>query len=127
MEVPAACSVFRQTVQKAVVLRSGVQHSLVDKQKLASFLATPGCQDLLRNYARLWDEEWRISWLSVLQAVDTAAGGKGHRSCARSSFPLRLLGNTLPTRRLWRTDTPQDDKRNGNLMVSAMRSFFSMA
>jgi hypothetical protein len=136
VELPAACSVFRQTVQKALLLRSGVQHSLVDKQKLAGFLATPGRQDLLRNYARLWEEEWRLSWLSVLQTVDTATGGKGHRSCAHSTFPIRLLGSTVPTRRPWRmfpvrrlrrTATPQDDKRNANLVVSAMRSFFSKA
>jgi len=127
LDVPAACSVFRQTVQqKALLLRCGVQHSLVDRQKLAKFLASPVCQDLLQNYARLWEEEWRISWLPVLQTGESAAAGKDHRSSAHR-FPMRLVRCSFPIGCVWHIGTPQEDKRNGNLVVNAMQSFFSMA
>lgn len=128
LEVSAVCSALGQTLQeKALLLRRGVQHSLVDRQKLARFLASPSRQDLLQNYARLWEEEWRMSWLSVLQTGESATESKGHCSCARSGFPIKHVRNMFPIRRLRRIDTPQEDKRNGKLVVNAMRSFFSTA
>jgi len=127
LEVSAVCSALGQTLQEKALLRRGVQHSLVDRQKLARFLASPGSQDLLQNYARLWEEEWRISWLSVLQTGESATEGKGHCSCARSRFPIKHVRSMFPIRRLLCIDTPQEDKRNGKLVVNAMRSFFSMA
>jgi len=118
-----ACCVHTKTVEEqAWFLRDGVQNLLVDKQQLSKFLASncPERRELLQAYTRLWEAEWRLSWLSVMQATKTPA--KGNRSassaCKTSRFSTMVScgSNVL-----------QEDNQNSNMVVNAMRSFFSEA
>jgi len=117
------CCVHKLTVQeKTWLLIRGVQHLLVDKQQLAKFLASnsPDCRELLRAYARIWEAEWRLSWLSVLQAANTSAEGNrtGSFACKTRRFSMRISCGTHAL---------QEDNRNGSMIVDAMQSFFSEA
>jgi len=119
----AACCIHKLTVQEqACLLLRGVQHLLVDRQQLAKFLSSnsPDCRELLQAYASLWEAEWRLSWLSVLQAAKTSTEDNRGSSVTRKTrrFSMRILCGT---------DTLQEDNKNGNMFVDAMRSFFSEA
>jgi len=144
-DVPPPCPDHELTVvEKAWLLRRGVQHALVDKQQLAKFLAghKAGCQELLQAYTKLWEAEWRLSWPQVLAAADTAAEDSGGSPASRPesahSAATTERGQQRAHSRPRSRKTPQpfvgmfhrmntDDKRNGDLVVSAMRSFFSEA
>merc|ERR1719362_746251 len=130
-------------LEKAWLLRRGVQHSLVDKKELAKFLAghKPGSKELLQAYTKLWESEWRLSWPNELPAVETAAEDSGGSPANRSdsahsgaatdrqqprSHTPRARGRRQGQHFFFRGGSPED-KRNGELFVSAMRSFFSTA
>jgi len=129
----AACCVHTQTVEeKAKFLRDGVQNLLVDKQQLAKFLASnsPERRELLQAYTRLWEAEWRLSWLSVLQAANTSARGNCSESsvCKTSSISSRISRtSSISTMVSCGSIALQEDNQNSNMVVNAMRSFFSEA
>jgi hypothetical protein len=144
-ELPPPCPEHELSVQqKAWLIRRGVQNSLVDKQQIAKFLAghKPGCQELLQAYTKLWESEWRLSWPQVLQATETAAEDSGGSPASRpESAPSgpatdrhQQRAHSRPRSRRQRQPfvgmfggISPDDKRNGDLVVSAMRDFFSKA
>jgi len=145
-EVPPPCPDHELSVQeKAWLLRRGVQHALVDKQQLAKFLAgpKPDCQELLTAYTRLWESEWRLHWPQILPAVETAAEDSGgspasrpesahsgpasERHQQRAHSRPRGRKNQMLTAISMQFSISSEDQRNGDLVVSAMRSFFSTA
>mmetsp|Transcript_117316 Transcript_117316/g.378620 ORF Transcript_117316/g.378620 Transcript_117316/m.378620 type:complete len:502 (+) Transcript_117316:1-1506(+) len=142
-EVPAPCPQHELSLrERAWLLRCGVRHAMVDRQQLARFLAghRPGCAELLKAYARLWEVEWRQAWTSVLhaEAAEDSAGSPASRQSsrgARSSDSGRSGGRPRSRQRRSRREwisgmfsgVLPEDRSNGKLFVSALRSFFATA
>lgn len=135
--------------QKAWAYLQAAHCALVDRQNLARFLSSPKphCKELLKAYTKLWESEWRVEWRQTLEIPEeTAASSPGSRQSSRSNSagPAATSESSRPRarsqsirRRMSRTDwilgmvggvsSTADDKSNGNLFVSAMRSFFANA
>eukprot|EP00927_Polykrikos_kofoidii_P041628 TRINITY_DN35482_c0_g1_i1.p1 TRINITY_DN35482_c0_g1~~TRINITY_DN35482_c0_g1_i1.p1 ORF type:complete len:1399 (-),score=183.56 TRINITY_DN35482_c0_g1_i1:81-4277(-) len=135
-ELPTACAPFDLKLeQKAWLLRRGVMQALVEKQSLAQFLSShkAGSADLLKAYTRLWEEEWRAEWATVLNNLggsdDGSASPAGRSGDSRS--PKRPSSRPRSRTRDWIMDIfsgiSHEDKVNGDMFMSAMRSFFAMA
>eukprot|EP00930_Biecheleria_cincta_P084880 TRINITY_DN74304_c0_g1_i1.p1 TRINITY_DN74304_c0_g1~~TRINITY_DN74304_c0_g1_i1.p1 ORF type:complete len:1265 (-),score=176.35 TRINITY_DN74304_c0_g1_i1:136-3930(-) len=144
--VPAPCDDFDLSDnQKSWVYLRGAQLALLDKQNLARFLAShkAHCKALLKAYTTLWESEWRRQWRTTLEE-DSAPSSPGSRQSSRSgsvgaggatsdSARPRARSRGRMTKREWimgmvgGTSSTADDKSNGNLFVSAMRSFFANA
>lgn len=160
-EVPAPCQELDLSIEeKAWLFRRGVEFALIDKQKIASFLAghKPMAKELLKAYTRLWEGEWRRDWKAILgeSKGDTTPGDDGSNSPAsRQSRPVddeqsigtdqsvaatssqgptgrpRANSRTRMSKRdrimtMFQSGTIED-KNNGNLFISALRSFFATA
>eukprot|EP00439_Symbiodinium_sp_Y106_P018864 s7812_g2.t1 len=135
--------------QKAWAYLQAAHCALVDRQNLARFLSSPKphCKELLKAYTKLWESEWRVEWRQTLEIPEeSAASSPGSRQSSRSNSagPAATSDSSRPRarsqsirRRMSRTDwilgmvggvsSTADDKSNGNLFVSAMRSFFANA
>ncbi|CAE7448984.1 blt [Symbiodinium sp. CCMP2456] len=135
--------------QKAWAYLQAAHCALVDRQNLARFLSSPKphCKELLKAYTKLWESEWRVEWRQTLEIPEeSAASSPGSRQSSRSNSagPAAASDSSRPRarsqsirRRMSRTDwilgmvggvsSTADDKSNGNLFVSAMRSFFANA
>eukprot|EP00913_Durusdinium_trenchii_P022440 g21078.t2 len=146
LDLPEACPDLDFTVeQRAWIYLRASQSSLVDRTKLAGFLSSPKphCKELLKAYTKLWESEWRMEWRSTLDIPEeSAASSPGSRQSSRSgsqgpSTDVARRPRSQSRRRMSRTDwilgrlggvsSTADDKSNGNLFVSAMRSFFANA
>lgn len=132
--------------EKAWLFRRGVHFALVDKQQIAKFLSShrPACKELLKTYTRLWEAEWRRGWSDVLrtgvEATDDS-GSPGSRStrdgrameASETSGAARPGSKAAPkkSKRDWIfgmvSSVSPEDKSNGNLFISALRSFFATA
>jgi len=134
-EVPLSCPSYELKAQeKAWLLRRGVQHALVDKQQLAKFLShhRPQCRELLKEYTKLWESEWRQGWSSILQeAAEDSTGSPASRGgqSSDSGRATQRRRSKPRSKREWISGmfsgmTPED-RNNGNLFVSALRSFFA--
>lgn len=146
---PEACGDLELSVEeRAWIYLRASQASLVDRKNLAGFLSSPKphCKELLKAYTRLWESEWRMEWRNTLEIPEeSAASSPGSRQSSRSgsqgptTTPSDVSRRTRSQsrRRMSRTDwilgrlagvsSTADDKSNGNLFVSAMRSFFANA
>lgn len=151
-EVPAACPAYDLSLEeKAWILRRGVQCALVNRQQLAKFLGghRPSSKEVLRAYARLWEAEWRCAWGGPqadgegalqggaegaedsggspasrhssrgAQSSDSGRGGRRSKSRPRTSRREWILGMV--------SGVSPEDRHNGDLFVSALRSFFASA
>lgn len=154
-EVPAACPDLDLTPEeKAWLFRRGVQMALVDRQQIAKFLSShrPTCKELLKVYTRLWEGEWRRGWSNVLRPGAEAADDSGSSPASRSTRDgagdggdvqgaassasgagarPRAASKTRKSKRDWIfsmvSSVSTEDKNNGNLFISALRSFFATA
>lgn len=137
-EVPSACPSYElKAHEKVWLLRRGVQHALVDKQQLAKLLSghRPHCRELLREYAKLWEAEWRQGWSSILCASEAAEdstgspASRGGQSSDSGRAAQRRRAKQTRKRDLFLTNffsnMTKEDQNNGNLFVSALRSFFA--
>lgn len=134
--------------ERAWIYLRASQASLVDRKNLAGFLSSPKphCKELLKAYTRLWESEWRMEWRNTLEIPEeSAASSPGSRQSSRSGsqgptttpWDVSRRTRSQSRRRMSRKDwilgrlggvsSTADDKSNGNLFVSAMRSFFANA
>jgi len=143
-EVPGACADLDLGVpEKAWLFRRGVQFALIDKQQIAKFLSShrPSCKELLKAYTKLWEGEWRRGWSNVLRAGGMEANDSGSSPASRQSTRdgesvdtargQRAASKTKKSKRDWIfsmvSSVSPEDKNNGNLFISALRSFFATA
>jgi len=116
-----------------------VQCALVEKQDLARFLsgAKEPAPTLLAAFTKLWEQEWRQG-IADLAAVPSPGSPSGYNHSRCASAPAAVAA-PAPTpsaesdalariRRLIRRETvaPAEEK-NGDMIVSALRSFFAEA
>jgi len=153
-EVPAACGELDlSTDEKAWLFRRGVEFAMIDKQGVAKFLAghRPAAKEMLKAYTHLWEGEWRKDWKDVLCSAAEAGEDSTGSPASRQSKPPRADDTTSEATekssetgararassrgRMSKRDriftmfsgTNSDDKSNGNLFISALRSFFATA
>lgn len=144
-DVPDPCPEFELDIPEKVWLyRRGVEFALVDKQQLAAFLAghKEGRKELLTAYTRLWEAEWRRDWALLMREApdnDDSSNASPHSRQSSSQSPAPGTGripSKSPSRsrastRDWIyevfTGVSGDDKTNGDMIVSALRSFFATA
>lgn len=132
--VPSACEDVEFSVgEQAWLFRRGVGFAMIDKQQIAKFLSShrPGCKEMIKAYTRLWEFEWRQTWPDLLGADGDADDVEVDRGVSQTSSRQSQRTPSRGRRRDWifnRVGGPrEDDKTNGNLFISALRSFFATA
>jgi hypothetical protein len=130
---------------QAWLLLRGVQHAVVQKQHLAELLSGPKtpAPELLSAFATQWESEWRSAGAQAhlnsfaggseaRKAATPALGGSptkvGSAAAAAATPPPTENEALMRIRRLVLGNTVSPTEReNGDLFVSALRSFFADA
>jgi hypothetical protein len=156
-DIPNACRAFDLCLEeKAWLLRRGVEMAQLSRHSMAKYLShhRPACKELLKAYATLWEAEWRLTSLTSAsdegdstprarsQSAEQDATGTSPRSASNrdsSAGPPgaarnRSISPNRSTIAKWFGDvvdqmqgTTPHDKSNGDILVSAIRSFFAGA
>jgi len=118
--VPSACAVRELIVEDQVWLfRRGVELSFVEKRVFAEYISGSKGQApaLLKAFSELWESEWQATAFQKLLGDDSTATDNSRSGQRKSKNWLRNIVN--------REATEPQDRKNGDVFMSALRSFFA--